>query len=39
MLERIKHIVIKEFIQILRDKRMKAIVFVVPVMSASSCLC
>ncbi len=31
-LERIKQMVIKEFIQILRDKRMKAIVFVVPVL-------
>jgi ABC-2 type transport system permease protein len=30
--ERIKQMVIKEFIQILRDKRMKAIVFVVPVL-------
>ncbi len=29
--ERIKQMVIKEFIQILRDKRMKAIVFVIPV--------
>jgi ABC-2 type transport system permease protein len=29
---RIKQMVIKEFIQILRDKRMKAIVFVVPVL-------
>ena len=31
MFERIKRMVIKEFIQILRDKRMKAVVFVVPV--------
>ena len=31
-LERIKQMVIKEFIQILRDKRMKAIIFVVPVL-------
>jgi len=31
-IERIKQMVIKEFIQILRDKRMKAIVFVVPVL-------
>jgi ABC-2 type transport system permease protein len=30
--ERIKQMVIKEFIQILRDNRMKAIVFVVPVL-------
>src|SRR3990172_2251930 len=30
--ERIKQMVIKEFIQILRDKRMKAIVFVIPVL-------
>ena len=30
MLERIKQMVIKEFIQIFRDKRMKAIVFVIP---------
>jgi ABC-2 type transport system permease protein len=32
MLERIKQMVIKEFIQIFRDKRMKAIVFVTPLM-------
>jgi len=32
MFDRIKQMVIKEFIQILRDKRMKAIVFVVPVL-------
>ena len=32
MFERIKQMVIKEFIQILRDRRMKAIVFVVPVL-------
>ena len=32
MLERIRQMVIKEFIQILRDKRMKAIVFVIPVL-------
>jgi ABC-2 type transport system permease protein len=31
-LERIKQMVIKEFIQILRDKRMKAIVFVIPIL-------
>jgi ABC-2 type transport system permease protein len=31
-LERIRQMVIKEFIQILRDKRMKAIVFVIPVL-------
>ena len=31
-IERIKQMVIKEFIQIFRDKRMKAIVFFVPVM-------
>src|SRR6266508_3792308 len=30
--ERIKQMVIKEFIQILRDRRMKAIVFVIPVL-------
>jgi len=30
--ERIRQMVIKEFIQVLRDKRMKAIVFVVPVL-------
>lgn len=30
MLERIKQMVIKEFIQVFRDKRMKAIVFVIP---------
>ena len=29
--ERIKQMVIKEFIQVLRDKRMKAIIFVIPV--------
>ncbi len=32
MFERIKQMVIKEFIQVFRDKRMKAIVFVTPVM-------
>ena len=32
MFDRIRQMVIKEFIQILRDKRMKAIVFVVPVL-------
>jgi ABC-2 type transport system permease protein len=32
MLERIRQMVIKEFIQIFRDKRMMAIVFVIPVM-------
>lgn len=31
MLERIKHILIKEFIQIFRDPRMKAVLFVMPV--------
>ncbi len=31
-IERIKQMVLKEFIQIFRDKRMKAIVFVVPLM-------
>lgn len=31
MFERIRHMVIKEFIQIFRDRRMKAIVFVIPV--------
>ena len=31
-LERIKQMVIKEFIQIFRDKRMKAIVFVIPIL-------
>jgi ABC-2 type transport system permease protein len=30
--ERIKQMVIKEFIQVLRDKRMKAIIFVIPVL-------
>jgi ABC-2 type transport system permease protein len=32
MFERIKQLVIKEFIQVFRDKRMKAIVFVTPIM-------
>ena len=32
MIERIRHVVIKEFIQLFRDKRMKAIIFVVPIM-------
>lgn len=32
MFERIKNMVVKEFIQVLRDRRMKAIVFVTPVM-------
>ena len=32
MFERIKQMVIKEFIQVLRDRRMKAIVFVTPIM-------
>jgi drug efflux transport system permease protein len=32
MLERIRHILIKEFIQVFRDPRMKAFIFVVPVM-------
>ena len=31
MFERIKQMVIKEFIQVFRDKRMKAIVFVIPI--------
>ena len=31
-LERIKQMVVKEFIQIFRDKRMKAIVFVIPIL-------
>lgn len=31
MIDRIRHVVIKEFIQLFRDKRMKAIVFVVPI--------
>ena len=31
-LERIKQMVIKEFIQVLRDRRMKAIIFVIPVL-------
>ncbi|MDA8084667.1 MAG: ABC transporter permease [Nitrospiraceae bacterium] len=31
MLSRIRHVVIKEFIQLFRDRRMKAIVFVIPV--------
>src|SRR5512147_891791 len=30
--ERIKQLIIKEFIQIFRDKRMKAIVFVIPLL-------
>lgn len=32
MFERIKQMVIKEFIQVFRDKRMKAIVFITPIM-------
>jgi ABC-2 type transport system permease protein len=32
MFERIKRMVIKEFIQIFRDKRMKAVIFVVPIL-------
>ncbi|HEY6010382.1 MAG TPA: ABC transporter permease [Nitrospirota bacterium] len=32
VIERIKRMVIKEFIQIFRDKRMKAIVFVIPIL-------
>ena len=32
MFERIKQMVIKEFIQVFRDRRMKAIVFVTPIM-------
>lgn len=32
MFERIRHMVIKEFIQVFRDRRMIAIVFVVPIM-------
>jgi len=31
MLERIKHMLIKEFIQIFRDPRMKGVIFVVPI--------
>ncbi len=31
MFERIKHILIKEFIQIFRDPRMKAVIFVMPI--------
>jgi ABC-2 type transport system permease protein len=31
MLERLKHMLIKEFIQVLRDPRMRAVVFAVPV--------
>jgi ABC-2 type transport system permease protein len=31
-LERIKQMVVKEFIQVFRDKRMKAIVFVIPIL-------
>ena len=30
--ERIKQLIIKEFIQVFRDKRMKAIVFVIPLL-------
>ncbi|MBI5632948.1 MAG: ABC transporter permease [Nitrospirae bacterium] len=32
MIKRIRHVVIKEFIQLFRDRRMKAIIFVIPVM-------
>jgi len=32
MFERIRHVVIKEFIQLFRDRRMKAIVFFIPLM-------
>lgn len=32
MFERIRRVVIKEFIQLFRDRRMKAIVFVIPIM-------
>src|SRR5574341_1955736 len=32
MWERLKHMLIKEFIQILRDPRMKAVIFVMPVL-------
>ncbi len=32
MIERIRHMIIKEFIQVLRDKRLRAIVFITPVM-------
>lgn len=31
MFERIRHMVVKEFIQIFRDKRMKAVIFIIPV--------
>jgi ABC-2 type transport system permease protein len=31
MLRRINHMVIKEFIQIFRDRKMKPIIFVIPV--------
>jgi len=32
MFERIRRVVVKEFIQLFRDRRMKAIVFVIPIM-------
>ena len=32
MWERLKHMLVKEFIQILRDRRMKAVIFVTPVL-------
>jgi ABC-2 type transport system permease protein len=32
MWERIKHMLIKEFIEVFRDPRMKAMIFVVPIM-------
>ena len=31
MFERIRHMLIKEFIQVFRDPRMKAVVFVMPI--------
>ncbi|MFO7957081.1 MAG: ABC transporter permease [Candidatus Brocadiia bacterium] len=31
MLERVRHMLVKEFIQILRDPRMKAVIFVMPI--------
>jgi len=31
MLERIKNMIVKEFIQVLRDRRMKAVVFITPI--------
>ena len=34
MLERIKHMLIKEFIQIFRDPRMKGVIFLMPIIQA-----